>query len=90
MEIFEKGDSQKHPYICYIPKSKDGRVLMTTRSRGIAERLVNYDSGVIHVPAMTTSEAVYLFKASLPNDTTPVSTVEELANALDFLPLAIM
>ena len=63
---------------------------MTTWSRGIAERLVSYDSGVIHVPGMTTSEAVDLFKASLPNDTTPVSKVEELAKALDFLPLAIM
>lgn len=88
-EIFEKDESQKHPYIWYIPKSR-GRVLMTTRSRSIAEWLVNQDSGVIHVPLMSTTEAVDLFKSSLPNDTTPVSKVEDLAKALDFLPLAIM
>jgi len=88
-EIFDKTSTQKHPYIWYIPRSKDGRVLMTTRSLGIAEGFKDDDSALIHVTAMTPSEAVDLFHKSLPNDKTPVPQVEELAKALDFLPLAI-
>jgi NB-ARC domain len=88
-EIFDKTGTQKHPYIWYIPRSKTGRVLMTTRSRGIGERFQDDDSALIHVTAMASSEAVELFHNSLPNDKTPIAQVEELAKTLDFLPLAI-
>lgn len=62
---------------------------MTTRSRGIGEQFKDDDAALIHVTAMAPSEAVELFRNSLPEDKTPVSQVEELAKTLDFLPLAI-
>ncbi|KAF4609817.1 hypothetical protein G7Y89_g15806 [Cudoniella acicularis] len=72
----------------YLPQSQHGSVLVTTRSRNVALKLVEeYDT--IAVEPMDEAHAVALFEKKLSAQSDREDTIELVA-ALDFMPLGIV
>ena len=79
-------DSQ--PLREYLPRSRNGSTLMTTRTRGTALQLVE-ENDMIAVEPMDESRALALFEKKLRMQDNTKDMVE-LATALEFMPLAIV
>ncbi|KAJ2981246.1 hypothetical protein NQ176_g2146 [Zarea fungicola] len=79
-----------HPkqLISYIPKCQHGSILVTSRSRGAAQELVE-DYNIITIDPMNESDALQLFQNKLGQRTNEACTVE-LTAALEYMPLAIV
>jgi tetratricopeptide (TPR) repeat protein len=80
------------PLIAYIPRSQNGSILVTTRTRATALQLVE-DSNIVTVPPMEKWHAVALLEKKLrtPKQEARESVqVTELAAVLEFMPLAIV
>jgi hypothetical protein len=75
------------PLLAYLPASQNGSILITTRSREVALKLVE-QSDLIAVEPMDEAHALKLFEKKLGNDESMV--IAELAAALEFMPLAIV
>ena len=75
------------PLASYLPWSENGRVLLTTRSRSAALKLVE-ERNIIAVQPMAESQALALFEKKL-GAMSEGNHVAELAAALEFIPLAI-
>ena len=76
----------------YIPKTGQGLVLITSRSTGVAERLVGGDS-IFQVPMMESDQAMQLLRVRLGRLGDAVhdkDAASSLLFALDYLPLAII
>ncbi|KAJ3495404.1 hypothetical protein NLG97_g3419 [Lecanicillium saksenae] len=73
--------------ISYIPYCHHGSVLITSRSRNAALQLVD-TANIISIEPMKEEDAVQLFRNKLGHCDSEVCT-SELAEALDFMPLAI-
>ena len=83
------GDNDNYPtkpLFHYLPPSRNGSVLITTRSRGAAFKLVE---SVINVDPMNAEQACALFQSKLgePSD---LADVAELMKLLEYMPLAIV
>ena len=78
----------KRPISEYLPQSHDGSILITSRTKSIARKLVE-DDEIINVEPMDEAEAVTLLEKKLEtlNDR---SDIAELVAALDFMPLAVV
>ncbi|KAL9024571.1 MAG: hypothetical protein Q9196_006422, partial [Gyalolechia fulgens] len=77
----------RQPLSAYLPQSQHGSILVTSRSKAVALNLVE-EKDIIAVQPMAPSDALVLFKkklGSLGED----DNLTELAEALDFMPLAI-
>ncbi|OJJ67687.1 hypothetical protein ASPBRDRAFT_135541 [Aspergillus brasiliensis CBS 101740] len=72
-----------------IPSASNGKVLITSRNERVAEELVGLSNRVVRVDRMTMTEALSLFRSMLPDDPSPEADIENLAEALMCLPLAI-
>jgi NB-ARC domain len=72
----------------YLPQSQHGSVLVTTRSRSVALKLVE-EHDIITVEPMDEAHAVALFERKLSTQSDQKDTVE-LVEALEFMPLAIV
>ena len=86
--LTETGDRNSQPLLAYLPQSENGRILITTRSKGIALKLVE-EREIIAVEPMAESHAITLFEKKLgvlgdSND------IAQLVAALEFMPLAIV
>lgn len=84
---YDSGSASK-PLREHLPQSQNGSILITTRSREAALKLVE-PCGVIAVDPMDKADALALFRKKLgvqedSNDTA------KLAAALEFMPLAII
>ena len=79
---------ESRPLVWYIPKCENGSVLITTRSKSAARKLV-VDCDIIAVESMDRAGALALFskKLGMLNE---IDSIVELATALNFIPLAIV
>jgi tetratricopeptide (TPR) repeat protein len=83
------GTSQlKCPLSAYLPQSVNGALLVTTRTRSVAIKLVE-PRDVIPVEPMAKVDAVVLFKKKV-DVVNCDSDLEELASMLEYMPLAIV
>jgi hypothetical protein len=85
------GDSNSvasRPLRDYLPQSLNGSILITSRSREVALKLVE-ERDVIKVEQMDKAHAVALFEKKLgePSDSKGIA---DLTTALDYMPLAIV
>ncbi|KAL8637133.1 MAG: hypothetical protein Q9228_005565 [Teloschistes exilis] len=76
------------PMSAYLPQSQNGSILITSRSKGIALKLVE-ENNVIVVEPMAESHALALFEKKL-GALGDRSDITELAGALERMPLAIV
>ncbi|KAJ5719806.1 hypothetical protein N7493_007384 [Penicillium malachiteum] len=81
------------PLLSYIPRSPNGSIIITSRTREVASKMVRYQD-LIEVQPMEKSEALELLQRKLGES----EEIEELQNhqnkqlvdALEFMPLAIV
>ncbi|KAI6777532.1 uncharacterized protein J7T54_002730, partial [Emericellopsis cladophorae] len=71
----------------YLPKCDHGKVLVTTRSRNVAEKLVGNGKWIQQVPVMKKDQALQLLYRRLGSE--EESDGGDLIRALDHVPLAI-
>ncbi|KAL8944298.1 MAG: hypothetical protein Q9211_000638 [Gyalolechia sp. 1 TL-2023] len=77
----------RQPLSAYLPQSQHGSILVTSRSKAVALNLVE-EKDIIAVQPMAPSDALVLFKKKL-GSLVEDDNLTELADALDFMPLAI-
>ncbi|KAJ5623935.1 hypothetical protein N7510_000244 [Penicillium lagena] len=76
------------PLLEYVPRSRNGSIIITSRAKEVALKLVDH-KGLIEVKPMEQSEALELLQRKLEQ---PGESQErrQLVNALEFMPLAIV
>ncbi|KAK4205840.1 P-loop containing nucleoside triphosphate hydrolase protein, partial [Rhypophila decipiens] len=77
------------PFATYLPQSRNGSILLTTRNKDLAFRLTGRRQNMIDVGPMSPKDALTLLEkklGSLPD----LGTATELVQALDFIPLTII
>jgi hypothetical protein len=78
------------PLIEYIPQTRNGSILITSRNREVALALTNQeDECLINVDSMDSTEAIKLLRSKIPNDKSPEKDALALVDELGCLPLAI-
>lgn len=83
-----RGGTDKKALASYLPQSRNGCVLATTRDRDLARRLTGGHNNVIEVGPMVEADAISLLEKKIG----PLSdrdTAGKLVAALDYVPLAI-
>ncbi|KIM96837.1 hypothetical protein OIDMADRAFT_148058 [Oidiodendron maius Zn] len=82
------GTGEDKPLAEYLPQSRNGSILVTTRDKDLARRLTGDHKSIIEVGTMVPSDALLLFenKFGLLSDS---DSAAELVQALDYFPLAI-
>ncbi|KAK4148826.1 kinesin light chain [Chaetomidium leptoderma] len=76
------------PFATYIPQSRNGSVIITTRNKDLAFRLTGRHQNMIEVGPMEQADAITLLEkklGSLPD----TDVAADLVQALDLVPLAI-
>ncbi|KAL8364795.1 hypothetical protein RB595_003867 [Gaeumannomyces hyphopodioides] len=76
------------PLASYLPQSRNGSIVVTTRNRHLAFKLTGNYKNIIEIGPMVLGDAVLLLKKKLGH-LTDVNTAEALVQALDLVPLAI-
>ncbi|XTI83742.1 P-loop containing nucleoside triphosphate hydrolase protein [Cenococcum geophilum] len=84
----QAGSVTTQPLSAYLPRSQNGSVLITTRNKSVALRLVE-ERNIIAVEPMDEVHAVDLLDRKLGYQNDAKDTAE-LAAALEFMPLAIV
>lgn len=79
---------QAEPLYEFIPYSRNGSVLFTSRSQDVAYRLTGNYSAIAEVSPMDGTDSLVLFQRKVKS-TSDRADVIELIHALDFMPLAI-
>ncbi len=79
---------RRQPISAYLPQSQNGSILVTSRSKGVALKLVEEKDIVVMQP-MAPSQALALFEKKL-GPLGQSDDTAELAAALEFMPLAIV
>ncbi|KAJ5967735.1 Tetratricopeptide-like helical [Penicillium viridicatum] len=83
-------NASNKPLLEYVPRSQNGSVIITSRSREVALKLVDH-KGLVEVNPMERSEALELFQRKLGESQESESQEsEELVDVLEFMPLAIV
>ncbi|KAK0761789.1 hypothetical protein N5P37_004588 [Trichoderma harzianum] len=78
----------KRSLAAYIPKSRNGSVLVTTRNRSLASKLTGGYKNIIEVDPMTEADALALLEKKM-GSTTDIGLAKDLVKTLDYIPLAI-
>ncbi len=90
-DVFYKtseGAPDKKPLAAYLPQSRNGCILVTTRDRDLARRLTGSDMNTMDVGPMEQAEAMLLLEKKI-GGLSDKDAAAELVEALDFIPLAI-
>jgi len=84
--------SNNSPIAQYIPRGPKGTLIITTRSKQVASRLVCHGESVIQVPQMGAEEArqLFLYRYGALSDPRDETAVEEILGSLHYLPLAVV
>ncbi|KAL8662256.1 MAG: hypothetical protein Q9202_004861 [Teloschistes flavicans] len=82
------GREVSQPMSAYLPQSQNGSILITSRNRGIALKLVE-ENNIIVVEKMAQAHALTLFEKKL-GSLGDGNDIVELAEALEYMPLAIV
>ena len=80
--------SEDDSFASYLPKSTNGKVLVTSRSLDAAQRLVGNTKDIYRIPNMAEDQALELMQ-SLLEDKLNEDEAGELVRALDCVPLAV-
>jgi tetratricopeptide (TPR) repeat protein len=72
----------------FLPQSPNGSIIVTSRNRDLAFRLIGRDSDIIKIMPMEEDHALALLRKKLPGNLDQ-SDAAELIQALDYFPLAI-
>lgn len=83
-----QSSTTERPLASFLPRGSKGTMVITTRSRDCALRIVDYNK-LIEVPPMNTADAVALLRTKLQLPAEDMD-VERLAKTLDHMPLAIV
>ncbi|GKT66818.1 TPR domain protein [Colletotrichum tofieldiae] len=76
------------PLASFLPQSSNGMILVTSRSRDVAERLTGSSRNVLSIEAMDEHQAQQLLRSKL-QEMYDEDVVPELLQALEYMPLAI-
>jgi tetratricopeptide (TPR) repeat protein len=82
------GEERTAPLWEQLPQSQHGSILVTTRSRSVALRLVE-ENDVIDVEPMTEADAVALFETKFSKESDRKAIID-LITALEYMPLAVV
>ena len=74
--------------LAYIPQTSTGLILVTSRNREAASRLIGHDKNMIIVESMSETEALTLLQEKLSNKPLDIDALK-LVKALSYIPLAI-
>ncbi|QYT02969.1 Kinesin light chain [Trichoderma simmonsii] len=84
----ESGHSQRS-LAAYIPKSRNGAIVLTTRNRSLASKLTGGYKHIIDINKMSETDALTLFERKMGSPLDDASLAEDLVKALECIPLAI-
>jgi tetratricopeptide (TPR) repeat protein len=87
-QMTDEDDEMHHNMAEYLPRSRRGFMVITTRDRRLGERLIDREKPIM-VEAMKPDEAEELLRQRVRDDEAENSVVTELLTVLDNLPLAI-
>ncbi|KAK5652950.1 hypothetical protein OQA88_9429 [Cercophora sp. LCS_1] len=76
------------PMATYLPQSRNGSIIVTTRNKDLAFRLTGRPQNMIEVGPMTQTDALLLLQKKLGSLSDP-DVAADLVQALDLVPLAI-
>jgi len=79
----------KKPLLEYVPRSQNGSIIITSRSREVALKMVDYED-LIKVEPMEKSESLELLQRKLKHPEGESQECLQLVDALEFMPLAIV
>ncbi|PQK11655.1 hypothetical protein BB8028_0003g02790 [Beauveria bassiana] len=79
--------TEEFPIASYLPKSNNGKTLITSRNLDVAERLTGGHKAIISIPAMESDEALLLLQEKLTSSYN-TATATDLIRCLDYIPLA--
>ncbi|KAK4139101.1 kinesin light chain [Dichotomopilus funicola] len=83
------GDTgERRPFATYLPQSRNGSILITTRNKDLAFRLTGRRQNMIDVGPMAQADALSLLEKKLGTPANP-DVAADLVEALDLVPLAI-
>ncbi|KAM3470458.1 hypothetical protein MY5147_006401 [Beauveria neobassiana] len=80
--------TEEIPIASYLPKSNNGKTLITSRNLDVAERLTGGHKAIISIPAMKSDEALLLLQEKLTSSYN-TATATDLIRYLDYIPLAV-
>ncbi|KAH6976828.1 P-loop containing nucleoside triphosphate hydrolase protein [Ilyonectria destructans] len=80
--------SVPRPLAVFLPKCRNGIILVTSRSMDAAEKLTGSHKAVYGISAMDDAQALQLFRNKLQGDSDKTAAAD-LLRALDYIPLAI-
>ena len=83
------GDSAGNSLSDYLPQSKHGSTILTTRSQNVAFKFTGRHQDIIPVKPMDETRALLLLDKKLPKQSADMTDAPELAKELDYMPLAI-
>ncbi|KXH67623.1 kinesin light chain protein, partial [Colletotrichum salicis] len=89
--LFSKMDGHEvapMPIASYLPKSNNGKILFTSRSWDVAERLTGNGKMILRVPTMDEAQALLLFQKKVGQDIDKAGAMR-LVHRLDHIPLAV-
>ncbi|KAK4205945.1 P-loop containing nucleoside triphosphate hydrolase protein, partial [Rhypophila decipiens] len=75
------------PLATYLPQSRNGAILVTTRNKNLARRLTGNDANILDVGPMVEADALSLLKKKL--GLLDIDRATELVRVLEYVPLAI-
>ncbi|CCF43601.1 hypothetical protein CH063_13257, partial [Colletotrichum higginsianum] len=81
-------DDTSMPIASYLPKSDNGKILITSRSWDAAEMLTGNGKMIIRVPTLDEAQALLLLQKKLGQDIDKAAAVR-LVHRLDHIPLAV-
>ncbi|KAH7168414.1 kinesin light chain 3 [Fusarium sp. MPI-SDFR-AT-0072] len=84
----EHNDVLEDRLASYLPKSNKGKILVTSRSHNIAEKLVGSSRAMLQIPVMEEEQALELLQQRLDNKTEEAAA-KDLVRTLDCIPLAV-
>lgn len=73
----------------YLPESRNGSIVVTTRSRDLAYKLTGNYKNIIEIGPMAHKDALTLLEKKLGQEHYNASGAEDLVHVLDYIPLAI-
>ncbi|GAB7336030.1 hypothetical protein MBLNU13_g08849t1 [Cladosporium sp. NU13] len=82
-------EGRGRPWINYLGSCDHGSILFTTRTRSVAEMIVEKKEDIITVKPMEREHALALLERKLENECTS-EKADQLAKELDFMPLAMV
>ncbi|KAK0747265.1 hypothetical protein B0T21DRAFT_397714 [Apiosordaria backusii] len=78
----------EHLFANFLPQSRNGSIIITTRNKDLARRLISRTQNIIEVGPMTQRDALTLLEKRL-GSLSDLDVATKLVQALDFVPLAI-